>query len=121
MQLLQDKPFIPHHNSAAGDNSDKLQHKGKRTEECLQDESEQVTLSTIFRCKSEYYQQGEKPTRYFLLSAKSYTTRANAISLLTGSDSEDIQDILRKYNKRLSYIIPNSMHQTMIQASKKGK
>lgn len=106
MELLQHKLLKLDEKLAQGIHTDKIKRDIRRTEQFLMDEYEQVTQSAIFRSKSQFYAEGDKPTQYFFNLEKS-RARGRAITLLKGEDDSDIADPklilkeIRLYYKKL--------------------
>lgn len=65
MALLQHKLQKLDQKLVLGQNTEETKKAIKKTEEFLQDEFEKVTLGAIFRSKTEFYELGQKPTKYF--------------------------------------------------------
>lgn len=89
-----------------GPNVDKIKKDIKKTEEFMEDELEKDTLGAIFRSKTQYYGEGEKPSAYFFNLERS-RARAKAVNSLDTNDGFSITDQkqilleLRNYYKKL--------------------
>lgn len=79
----------------------------RRTNEFIEAEHEKDTLGAIFRSKTQFYDEGEKPSKYFFNLEKS-RARAKSVSALKMDDSQEvvkdqkqILNMLKSYYQKL--------------------
>lgn len=84
---------------ANGDpNVDKIKKDIHKTEQFMLDEHENITMGAMFRSKTQFYEQGGKPSKYFFNLEKSQS-RAKTINRLQRNDgiiTTDSKDILKE-------------------------
>lgn len=106
MELLQHKLLKLDQKLILGENIEKVKRDIRKTEEFLINEYEDITQAAIFRSRTQFYAEGDKPTRYFFNLEKA-RARGKAISLLKAQDGTDITNPkmilqeIRLYYKKL--------------------
>lgn len=95
-----------------GPHIDKIKKDIKRTEEFMLNEHEIDTAGAIFRSKTQYYDQGGKPSKYFFNLERS-RSRAKAIVKIQNDDGEIIEnpkEILKELQRYYSKLYSSQTH-----------